>query len=258
MYKVDKIKNLFDCDLCHQVLVDPISFPCGSNVCKNHLDKLLKNVSKDKSFFRCEICQEEHFIPKSGFKANKGLQNCLEIQLNTLKLTPIFDECKTVLKAARERVAEIEMLEKNSEGYIYDYFEDIKRQVDVRREDLKMKIDQYSDEMILSIEGTQVNYIKISKQVNKISTDIEHSKKELDDYVKRFDTFDIDEKKFEAIKKGVICVNGKLDKIILDYNKPLIGNKEYSFRFNEIPIADIFGCFYDTKCVRDIYNFYRG
>jgi hypothetical protein len=93
---------------------------------------------------------------------------------------------------------------KNSEGYIYEYFEDIKRQVDIRREDLKMKIDKYSDEVIQSIEGTQLNYITISKQVNQISTNIEQSKKDLDDYVKRFDTFDIDEKKFEAIKQGVV------------------------------------------------------
>ena len=252
MYKVDRIKNFFDCDICHQVLVDPISIPCGNNVCKSHLDKLLKNVSKERSCFRCEICQEEHFVPKSGFKINKGLQNGLEIQFNTLKLPPIFDECKKVIKTAHRRVAKIETLEKNSEGYIYEYFEDIKRQVDIRREDLKMKIDKYSDEVIQSIEGTQLNYITISKQVNQISTNIEQSKKDLDDYVKRFDTFDIDEKKFEAIKQGVVCVDGKFDKIILDYNNALIGNKEYSFRFNEIHIADIFGRYFDTSYVRDI------
>ena len=177
----------------------------------------------------------------------------MEIQFNTLKLTPIFDECKTVIKKAHEQFAKIETLEKNSEIYIYEYFEDIKRKVDIRREELKMKIDKYSDEVIQSIEGTQVNYIKISKQVNQISTQIEQSKKELDAYVKRFDTFDIDEKKFEAIKQGVVGVNGKFDKIILDYNNALIGNEEYSFRFNEIPIADIFGLFYNFENdVRDL------
>ena len=247
MYKFDKIKNVFDCDSCHQVLVDPITIPCGNNVCKGHLDQIMKNVSREKSSFQCEFCKEEHFIPKSGFKVNKGLQNCLEIRLNTLKLTPIFEECKTVLKTAHEKVAKIEMLEKNSEGYIYEYFEDIKRQVDIRREDLKMKIDKYSDEVIQSIEGTQANYIKVSKQVNQISADIEQSRKELDDYVKRFDTLDIDEKRFEAIKQGMVSVNGKLDKIVLDYNNALIENKEYSFLFDEMPIADIFGRFYDLK-----------
>jgi len=125
------------------------------------------------------------------------------------------------------------MLEKNSEGYIYEYFEDIKRQVDIRRVDLKMKIDKYSDGVIQSIESIQKNYIKISKQVNQISTNIEQSKKELDSYVKIFDTFYIDEKKFEAIKQGVVDVNGKFDEIILYYNKALIGIKKYSFRFDK-------------------------
>ena len=132
----------------------------------------------------------------------------MEIQFNTLKLTPIFDECKTVINKAHERASEIETLEKNSEVYIYEYFEDIKREFKIRREDLKMKIDKYSDEVIQSIEGTQANFIKISKQVNQISTEIKQSEKELDAYVKRFDTFDIDDKKFEAIKQGVVRLNG--------------------------------------------------
>ena len=68
MYTVDKFKNLFDCDLCHHVLVDPISFPCGNNVCKGRL-----YFSKGKSFFQCELCQEEHFIPNSGLTDVLGI-----------------------------------------------------------------------------------------------------------------------------------------------------------------------------------------
>jgi len=85
-----------------------------------------------------------------------------------------------------------------------------------------------------------------------MSTNIEQSKKELEDYVKKFDTFDIDEKKFEDIKQRVVGVNKKLDKIILDYKNALIGNKEYSFKYYEISFADVFGRFYDKKYVRHI------
>ena len=73
MNTVDKFKNLFDCDLCLHVLVNPILFTCGNNVYKGRLDKLLKNVSKGESFFQCELCQEEHFIPKSGFTDVLGI-----------------------------------------------------------------------------------------------------------------------------------------------------------------------------------------
>jgi len=43
---------------------------------------------------------------------------------------------------------------------------------------------------------------------------IKQSKKEFDDYVKRFDTFDIDDKKFESIKHGVVWLNGKFMKMV--------------------------------------------
>jgi len=69
--------------------------------------------------------------------------------------------------------------------------------------------------------------------------------------VKRFDTFEIDEKKFEAIKLGVVGLNAEFDEIILEYNNRLIGNKEYSFRFDEAPIAEIFGFLNDASYVRD-------
>jgi hypothetical protein len=91
----------------------------------------------------------------------------------------------------------------------------------------------------------------LSKQVNQISTDIEQSKKELDNFTKRFDTFEINDKKFKAIKQGVVAVNQTFDNIIIDYNNSLVGNKEYSFAFMDRPISDIFGCFYDAN-VRDI------
>ena len=256
MFDVDQIKHVFDCDLCHQILVDPISIPCGNNFCKSHLDTLLINVSKDKSFFSCEICKEEHFIPKSGFLVNKRMQSGLEIQFNTLKMTPIiFDECKLEIKKANENVAKIELLEKNSESYIYEYFAEIRRHVDIRREDFKMKIDKYSDEVIQSIESTQVNYNNLCKQVNQISTDIKQSKKELDEFTKGFDTSEIDEKKLEVIKQGVVAVNEKFNKIILNYNNSIVGNKEYSFTFSERPMADIFGCFYEANHVRK-FNLY--
>lgn len=44
MFKVDRIRRSFDCDVCNQVMIDPIVTPCGKFICKGHLDKLLKNT----------------------------------------------------------------------------------------------------------------------------------------------------------------------------------------------------------------------
>lgn len=184
MFKFDQVKSSFDCDLCNKLLVDPVVMACGHFIYKVHLDKLLKNPSKEKNTFICGICQEEHSIPKNGFMVNSRLQSLLGLELNTLKASPIFENCKRGIEEATKNFTDIEFLQKNSENYIYEYFEDIKRQVDLRREDLKFKIDKYSDDILKSVANTQINLIKQSKEANQTRTNIETSRKEFNELIR--------------------------------------------------------------------------
>jgi len=153
----------------------------------------------------------------------------------------MFEECRKEIENAKENVVEIGLLEKNAESYIYDYFEDIKRQVDIRRENLKSKIDTYSNQIIKSVEMDQMNLIKLSKEINKIDTDIEKYKVELKKSMLRFDTLEFNDKKFEDIKTSVAVLNKEFRKILAEYQDSVIGNKKYTFEFEELPIEDIFG-----------------
>jgi len=104
----------------------------------------------------------------------------------------------------KRKRGQIEFLEKNAENYIYDYFEDVKRQVDIRREDIKFKIDKYSDEIIKSVELDQMNLIKLSKEANQLKTNIEKSRKDLNELISRFDTLEFNDEKFKDIKESVL------------------------------------------------------
>ena len=241
MFKIERMKRLLDCDLCNEVIIDPVTMPCGYSICKTHLDNKMTDKSNNKGSYICEICKEEHAFPKKGFMINRRLQSLLEIELNTLKASPIFDECKKEIKEAMKTMREVELLETNSERYIFDYFEKIKRQIDKRGEDLKFKIDKYSEEMIKSVEINQKNYIKLSKEINQISVNIENSKKDLNELILQFDTLEFNDKKFEDIKASVGVVNRKFHKILAEYQDSLISNKKYKFEFKESPIEEIFG-----------------
>jgi len=215
--------------------------PCGYFICEAHLNEVLLNISKEKNTFICGICQEEHLIQKNGFIINKRLQKLSKFKLNALKSIPVFDECSKEIENAKEKMAKVELLEQNAENYIYKYFEDIKRQIDIRREDLKFKIDNYSDEIIKSVELNQMNSIKLSKEVNQMTTDIEKSKNELNKLITQFDTLEINDKKFGDIKSSAAVVNQEFHKILAEYQENLIGNKKSRFEFKESPIEDIFG-----------------
>jgi len=117
--------------------------------------------------------------------------------LKSSSSSPLFEECKKEIEDAREHMFKIELLEQNAENYIYEYFEDVKRQVDIRREDLKLKIDNYSDEIVKSVEANQKTLINISKEVNQMTTLIEKSKNELSELSTQFDTLEFNDTKLE-------------------------------------------------------------
>ena len=99
MHKVEQIKNLFDCDICDKLLIDPIVLPCGNVVCKKHIE--INN-------FICIKCQKEHVIPENGYKVNSRIQKLLDIRLNTLKRSTVFNDCNNQIEQAIENIIKVE------------------------------------------------------------------------------------------------------------------------------------------------------
>jgi hypothetical protein len=50
-----------------------------------------------------------------------------------------------VLNEAKKNIANIDTLQEDPENFIYSYFEEIKRQLDLRIEEIKLKMDGCSD-----------------------------------------------------------------------------------------------------------------
>jgi DNA repair ATPase RecN len=168
-----------------------------------------------------------------------------------------FDECKKEIEDARENMCKIELLEQNAENNIYEYFEDVKRKVDIRREELRLKIDNYSDEIIKSVETNQKTLIKLSNEVNQMTTQIEKSKNELNKLTTQFDNLKTYDKKLKDFKESVIFVNEEFHKILAEYQKSLIGNTDYTFEFEELQIEDIFGRVFDSRVSLIIIIFFN-
>ena len=251
MFKIDQVKNLWDCEQCNRLIVDPVTIVCGYSVCKKHLDELLENSMEDNKF-KCELCHEEHSIPEKGFVINRRIQKQLEIQLNKFKPSQAFENCKRELNDVKDNVVKIEALEKDPETYIYEYFEEIIRQVDLRREEIKLKVDSCSDEIIGLIVRSKENCVRLVKEATKMKLDIKKQKQVLDELLKRFDTFDINEHKLEEIKQSVILLNKSLTCKIDEFKCSVIGNKVYSFEFPEIDIENNFG---SLKVVEKVKSF---
>lgn len=121
MFKVDELKAFFNRDHCTQLLIDPVTIARANNVCKKHFDELLNEKPEEESIFQCVICQDTHSVSTKSFAVNNRMQRGLERQFNTLKLNPVFDECKEEIAQAKEIMGRIETLEKDPVNYIHEY-----------------------------------------------------------------------------------------------------------------------------------------
>ncbi len=127
MFKFEKINSLFNCQLCNQFFEDPVTLPCGETVCKSHCDR----ISNDK----CLFCSEIHITPKNGFLVNKVIKAQLEFQFNKINLNfTQFNDYKKILENLNKDLKEFETIHNDPCSYIYEYFSEITRQVDLRKE----------------------------------------------------------------------------------------------------------------------------
>lgn len=235
IFKVDEIKTLLNCDICGNLLNKPVTLPCGINVCMLHL-------TPSTVTYECTNCNESHPVPNSGFQLNRLIQKSLQIELNALEFSEKFYACKKEITDVISNADEINAVRSDPDNYIYEYFEDIKREVDKRREDLKLKIDVYSNEIITEINQIQASCYKLSHDVSRISTKIDVAKSELKRLVDKFDCFKFDDAKYESIMAEVL--KPVLTKLLQDYKRSLIADREYEFKFDQQMLFEqFFGSF---------------
>ncbi len=152
-------------------------------------------------------------------------------------------DCINEIEEAYINIFKLEALETDPDYFIYEYFQEIKRNVDWRREELKLRIDICSEEIIQSIESTKVNCIKLSKEINQLSNKIIQSKTELNELVQQFGSLNKDQQKLEDVRNSLVVINQNFIRLQSEYKDSLLVNKEYTFRYQDIKVDDFFGSF---------------
>ena len=147
------------CTYCKNIYNDPVFLNCcGNNICKQHIDSILakKETIEEPA---CPLCNTE--IQNQTFHINRPLKNLIEKrELHNLKLDPKFEN---TLINFKDKIENMEKLEKDPDSIIYESISELKRQVDLDREQLKEKIDQQADEIIKTLESLEIEFKQESK-----------------------------------------------------------------------------------------------
>ena len=244
MYKRDQVETLFSCEFCSKTINSPVALPCGNNVCLSHLQ-----VHSEQERFKCDLCSEDHCVPLSGFHINKSIQKALEMELHKVfKSIPGAEEVKELIENATKVVKELEVLQENPKGYIYDYYEEIKRQVNSRREKLKNEIDLCSDRMIDRIERTRSECIKMN--VKGIGESLEVLVGKLNRIRDECNNLNINTVKFKKIckiKSELFNLQSELYEKLRKMKDKILLKSKFYFEFDdEICVESIFGDLYKS------------
>ena len=175
------LKEKYRCKYCNQILKDPITLNCcGDHICKQHIEEL--RPSSSSNVFWCPLCDEEN--TNQSLKSNELIQSMLDIEAYKFEIDPKYEK---IFESFKTEIENLETVLNDPDNVIYEQINELKRQVDLNREDLKSHIDALADNLIQQLEsyGNQFRAeYKTNVDMKHYNSLVETSKKQLNEYEK--------------------------------------------------------------------------
>jgi hypothetical protein len=146
------LKEHLTCKICHKYFLNPVFLPCCNNICEEHVIKKTEDINSQS--FNCDICQQNHQVPESGYSINRVLIDIMNIKLHFNETTKTASKQIDDLDSLNK---EIDLITKDPHDFIYSYFAKEKNKIDLKRETLMSKISDISDEMIDQIKTMETD-----------------------------------------------------------------------------------------------------
>jgi hypothetical protein len=244
------------CNHCKKILSDPVVLPCGSTICNQHV----KSLPSKSNIFECTTCSIGHFVPDKGFAKNNRLRVDLEnenflTQIQKLKKDSIMEMIKI-----QESLVDDLILKCNEFEYLnHEYFADIECQIELRRENLKLKIDSLSEELIQIVKekrcffAEKAKSIQVESQVQRDKLDLKEMYRSLNLPTQRIVEFELKQNEqlkelklalenFKNLTREVECITFNID-FNFDIYPSNFGkinqNSQFLFRMNHESLGEI-------------------
>ena len=174
------LKEDLTCLICSKIFKSPFSLPCGDTICEEHLlePQVLKNNS-----IKCQSCGEVFEV-----KDNQTIRSNTTVQKLILKERFLSDAEKLMKKSLLESIENFSQLNeqlKESKNIFdldrYNHFQEIRRKIEVQREELKDQIDKTALTMIDELRAMEESYADRIEEFQVEAFDLEKEKKDLDE-----------------------------------------------------------------------------
>lgn len=187
----------------------------------------------------CFHCFQEYTVQKDDLTSEICLEEMLQLKVNKnsgLKNNNVGKAIENI----NSNLNELELLQSDPNFFISNYFYELRNQVDLRRENLKLEIDQFSDQVIKDLDFYEQECKKIAKFQLDIQKELEILKSSFEEF-KDFDSFDMNDKKMKETVINVLKFKPLLSKEVNRLKKKILDNKSFKLKQGGLRIRDYFG-----------------
>ncbi len=236
------------CSICKNVFTEPVILPCNKNICKSHVQEYLKNQS-DKNLFDCILCKKHHKFDQNGcFPLNNKIDDLVKkCQVHAVPIKDIHKTANESYNKLTNLIEEFTSINDESEQFIYNYFSELERKVDLKRDILIDEIHKISDKLHGEI-SIQKKEIQSKAESRKKKQDIDRKllkdyQQQLDSYNKELKEYSIDLNKWKDVQKETENKREELKIKIEDLKSELICNRSITFKEGNTKIdsKELFG-----------------
>jgi hypothetical protein len=139
---MDMVFKAVKCVECQCIAQSPLILPCRKSVC-------LKHVNQQATEFYCASCSLVHAVPKGGFIPNDACEILINTHLAAYKRA---NESCVKFEAI---VHDLEMIETDPHYHIDEAIGELRKEIQFRREQLKLEIDKRADQVIVALDEYQ-------------------------------------------------------------------------------------------------------
>ena len=146
---INSSKSAIQCQLCNKILKDPVHLPCYCTICHAHLT----DGSAKDGRITCVECKDTFVVKDMELKVSKWAKRILDVEGHlTLEEKSAKNEKHQLLNEFQLFYDQLQQEQTLFEVSSHDHFAEIKREIDLQREQLKEKIDEIYLSMIKQVE----------------------------------------------------------------------------------------------------------
>ncbi len=246
-YEESEITDLLKCENCSQPYDEyylPRILPCcGKTICNTCLQLTDKQVNDNK--YECIVCKKSETMPYNGFQFNQLAVSLKAKRPKELSRGLEADKLKKNICVLDDLVKKLIFETDNGECLITEHCNELRRQVQLAKEEKIEEINKHCDKLFLKIETYEkkrkCNYKEMNdsndskKKVNELIKSVNESIQQQNVYLRQLK---IDEKKTMECNQIMNELKAKIENERRSFKKSMFANQIMKFIANTTPTEE--------------------